>query len=203
MEVITNSAATPEWNSLAPLYPRFNALFPAVSNPVPSTLNYKPTLVGSNSSETTGPSNSKAHPGGWDYNRVSTVIKYINSLSNLQQCNWTNDITFANVMCLDCAKYIAQNPAKFSQLRTVILSGHDICCDKDLVVPTGLSRLPALTMLGLEYGRTCEIQEPFANILEIHFNELSNSLAQEVSAGLDGREWITQWFPNCQTTVWH
>jgi hypothetical protein len=164
MEVITNSAATPEWNSLAPLYPRYNALFPAVSNP---------------------------------------VIKYINSLSNLQQCNWTNEITFANVMCLDCAEYIAQNPAKFSQLRCVILSGHDICCDKDLVVPVGLSRLPALTMLGLEYGRTCEIQEPFANILEIHFNELSNSLAQEVSAGLNGMEWTTQWFPNCQTTVWH
>ena len=40
---------------------------------VPSTLNYKPTLVGSNSSETPGPSHSKAHPGGWAYNRVSTV----------------------------------------------------------------------------------------------------------------------------------
>ena len=44
-----------------------------ITNPVPSTLNYKPTLVGSNSSETPGPSHSKAHPGGWAYNRVSTV----------------------------------------------------------------------------------------------------------------------------------
>ena len=47
--------------------------FKQQSSPVPSTLNYKPTLVGSNSSETPGPSHSKAHPGGWAYNRVSTV----------------------------------------------------------------------------------------------------------------------------------
>ena len=47
------------------------------STPVPSTLNYKPTLVGSNSSETPGPSHSKAHPGGWAYNRVSTVPKQV------------------------------------------------------------------------------------------------------------------------------
>jgi hypothetical protein len=40
---------------------------------VPSTLNYKPTLVGSNSSETPGPSYSEAPPEGWAYNRVSTV----------------------------------------------------------------------------------------------------------------------------------
>jgi len=164
MEVITNSAATPEWNSLAPLYPRYNALFPAVSNP---------------------------------------VIKYINSLSNLQQCNWTNEITFANVMCPECAEYIAQNPAKFPQLRCVILSGHDICCDKDLVVPAGLSRLPSLTMLGIEYGRSCKINEPLPNILEVHFNELSNSLAQEVRSGQDGIVWVKQWFPNCQAIVQH
>ena len=31
---------------------------------IPSTLNYKPTLVGSNSSETLGPRHSNAHPGG-------------------------------------------------------------------------------------------------------------------------------------------
>ena len=165
MEVITNSTATPEWNSLAPLYPRFNALFPAVGNP---------------------------------------VIKYINSLSVLRDCSWTNEITFANVMCPECAEYIAQNPAKFPQLRCVILSGHDICCDKDLVVPPGLSRLPALTMLGLEYGRTCKIQEPLTNILEVHFNELSSDLAQEVSAGTTGfGDWVTKWFPNSQAIVWH
>jgi len=33
--------------------------------------------VGSNSSETPGPSHSEAHPGGWAYNRVSTVILYL------------------------------------------------------------------------------------------------------------------------------
>ena len=40
---------------------------------IPFTLNYKPTLVGSNSSETLGPRHSKAHTEGWAYNRVSTV----------------------------------------------------------------------------------------------------------------------------------
>jgi hypothetical protein len=43
------------------------------SEDIPSTLNYKPTWVGSNSSETPGPSHSKAQPPGWAYNRVSTV----------------------------------------------------------------------------------------------------------------------------------
>ena len=42
---------------------------------IPFTLNYKPTLVGSNSSETLGPRHSKAHSEGWAYNRVSTVYK--------------------------------------------------------------------------------------------------------------------------------
>ena len=40
---------------------------------VPFILNYKPTLVGSNSSETLGPMHSKTHTEGWAYNRVSTV----------------------------------------------------------------------------------------------------------------------------------
>ena len=31
--------------------------------------------MGSNSSETPGPRHSKAQPGGWAYNRVSTVIR--------------------------------------------------------------------------------------------------------------------------------
>ena len=165
MEVITNTPTIPEWHSLAPLYTRFNALFPAAQNP---------------------------------------QIKYINSLEVLKSCSWTNEITFANVMCPDCARYIADNPAKFPLLRAIILSGHDICCDKDLVVPTGLDRLPALNMLGLEYGRSCQISEPLANIQEVHFNELSSNLAQEVSSGRTGfGDWVSKWFPNCQATVWH
>ena len=40
---------------------------------VPSTLNYKPTLGGLNSSGTSVPRHSQAHPEGWAYNRVSTV----------------------------------------------------------------------------------------------------------------------------------
>ena len=99
MEVINNSLATSEWQNLAPLYPRFNALFPVMPN---------------------------------------IQIKYINSLETLKSCSWTNEITFANVMCMDCARYIAENPGKFPLLSAIILSGHDICCDKDLVVPIGL-----------------------------------------------------------------
>ena len=53
----------------------FKTILNGTVNGIPSTLNYKPTLVGSNSSETPGPSHSKAHPGGWAYNRVSTVIE--------------------------------------------------------------------------------------------------------------------------------
>ena len=164
MEVITNSDTTPEWHSLAPLYPRFNALFPALPKP---------------------------------------AIKFINTIAALEQCVWTAEITFANIMSTEFAEYIAANPAKFPKLRCIILSGHDICCDKDLVVPSGLDELPSLTMLGLEYGRTCHIQEPLTNILEVHFNELSNDLAQEVSAGTNGMVWPKQWFPNCQATIWH
>jgi hypothetical protein len=44
---------------------------------IPSTLNYKPTLVGSNSSGTLGPRHSKAHTEGWAYNRVPTVKRII------------------------------------------------------------------------------------------------------------------------------
>jgi hypothetical protein len=170
MEVITNSPNSPtahEWNNLAPFYPRFNALFPAVQIP---------------------------------------AIKYINSLAALKACSWTNEITFANIMCPDCARYIAENPAKFPQLRAIILSGHDICCDKDLVIPPGLDRLPALIILGLEYGRSCAINEPLANIREIHFNELSSELAIEVENKPSSSiriDWVGRWFPNCQATYWH
>lgn len=163
MEVITKSPATPEWQNLAPLYARFNALFPDLEIP---------------------------------------AIKYINSLAALEACSWTNEITFANVMCPDCARYIAENPAKFPQLRAIIISGHDICCDKDLVVPTGLGRLPALTMLGLEYGRSCAISELLPNIQEVHFNELSSGLAKEVETKLED-DWVSHWLPNCQATYWH
>jgi hypothetical protein len=164
MEVITNSDTTTEWHSLAPLYSRFNALFPALPKP---------------------------------------AIKFINTIAALEQCVWTAEITFANIMSAEFAEYIATNPDKFPKLRCIILSGHDICCDKDLVVPSGLDELPSLTMLGLEYGRTCQIQEPLTNILEVHFNELSNDLAQEVSAGLDGMAWTAKWFPNCHAVAWH
>jgi hypothetical protein len=163
MEVINNSLATSEWQNLAPLYPRFNALFPVMPN---------------------------------------IQIKYINSLETLKSCSWTNEITFANVMCLDCARYIAENPGKFPLLSAIILSGHDICCDKDLVVPIGLGRLPALTMLGLEYVRACQISEPLMNIREVHFNELSTNLAKEVETTLSG-DWVSKWFPCCQATFWH
>jgi hypothetical protein len=129
-------------------------------------------------------------------------IKYINSLAALKACTWTDEMTFANVMCLDCAKYIAENPARFPKLRAIILSGHDICCDKDLAVPSGLGWLPALTMLGLEYGRSCAISETLPNILEIHFNELSCNLAKEVETRLED-DWVSRWFPNCQATYWH
>jgi len=129
-------------------------------------------------------------------------IKYINSLDMLKSCDWLSEITFANVMCPDCAKFIAENPARFPLLRGIILSGHDICCDKDLVVPSGLDRLPALTMLGLEYARSCQISGQLPNIHEVHFNELSIDLAKEVESKLNG-DWVSKWFPGCQATVWH
>jgi len=130
---------------------------------------------------------------------TNTDIRYISSIDNLKSCTWLDQITFANVMDLRCAEFIAQNPGKFPLLRGVVLSGHDICADKPLAIPDGFARLPTLTMLGLEYCSECQIISPISNIRELYLNELSNEVRQQIT----NSQWVEKWFPGCQDITWY
>lgn len=122
------------------------------------------------------------------------IIKYINSLETLQKCSWTAEITFASVMNQSCFEYIINNPQKFPQLRCIILSGHDTCIDKDMIVPTGLGRLSSLTEFGLEYCASCRISESLPNIRKLHLNELAVNMHQTIMN--DDQSWVREWFPS-------
>ena len=126
-------------------------------------------------------------------------IRYILSVDSLKSCSWLDQITFANVMDAACAEFIAANPQKFRQLCCIVLSGHDICADKPLAIPDGFARLPALTMLGLEYCSTCQITSPINNIRELYFNEMSAGVQQQIAT----TNWVEQWFPECRDIIWY
>lgn len=126
-------------------------------------------------------------------------IRYISSVDSLKTCSWLDQITFANVMDAECAEFIAQNPDNFTLLRCIVISGHDICADKPLKIPRGFARLPALTMLGLEYGSSCQINIPISNIRDMFLNELSSKFQSLIN----NTKWINEWFPNCKDVIWY
>ena len=92
----------------------------SIKNCIPSTLNNKPTLVGSNSSETPGPSHSKAHPpGGWAYNRVSTVDTNTYSFTEIEQKLKDAGIGIPWPELLELRNSNIEGEIKWSQIRDI------------------------------------------------------------------------------------